>query len=116
MTRTRKPSAAADRSWQQAQAPLTSYHLRKNHVKQYGESLRQNKPQTQAMQEAFARGTAYGEESRRWKEVTAAVTIYICKDIAPIYTVEKWGFRELVPTLDPRYRVQIDMWHVLMPK
>ena len=60
-----------------------------------------NKPQTQTLQEAFARGTPYGKESRRRKEITAAIAIYICKDMAPIYTVEKPGFREL--TLDPRY-------------
>ena len=98
-------------------------HLRKNHVKQYGESLRmrpkkvqssaQNKPQTQTLQEAFARSTPYGKESQRWKERTAAVTTYICIDMASMYTVEKRGFRELVLTLDPRY--QTDMWHVLIP-
>ena len=77
------------------------YHLRKNHEKQYGESLRmkstkaqspsaQNKPQT--VQEAFARGTPYDKDSRRWKEITAAIAIYICKDMAPIYTVEKQEF------------------------
>ena len=89
------------------------YHLRKNHEKQHGESLRmkstkassaQNKPQT--VQEAFARGTPYDKDSRRWKEITAAIAIYTCKDMAPIYTVEKQGFRELVRTLDPRYTMQ----------
>ncbi|XP_055727575.1 uncharacterized protein LOC129816752 isoform X5 [Salvelinus fontinalis] len=84
----------------------------KNHVKQYGESLRmrpkqvqsnaQNKPPTQTLQEAFSHSTPYGKESQRWKEITAAVTTYVCKDMAPIYTVEKRGFRELVLTLDPR--------------
>jgi hypothetical protein len=82
------------------------YHLRKDHVKQYEESLRmrpkkvqssaqnkppsaQNKPPTQTLQEAFARGTPYGKASRRWKEIIAAITTYICKGMAPIYTVEK---------------------------
>jgi hypothetical protein len=36
--------------------------------------------------------------------------------MAPIYTVEKWGFRELALTFDPRYQMQTDVWHVLMPK
>ena len=67
-------------------------------------SSAQNKPQ--AVEEIFARGTPYDKDSRRWKEITAAIAIYTCKDMAPIYTVEKQGFRELVRSLDPRYTMQ----------
>ena len=115
LTRTRKPSSAKYTAG--SNTTNLFYHLRKNHVKQYRESLRmrpkkvqssaQNKPTTQMLQEAFARGTPYGKESRRWKEIRAAVTTYICKDMAPIYTVEKRGFCELILTLDPRYQMQI---------
>ena len=69
------------------------------------QSSAQNKPPSQTLQEAFARGTPYGKESRRWKEITAAVTTYICKDTAQIYSVEKRGFRALVLTLDPGYQI-----------
>ena len=33
----------------------------------------------------------------------------LCKDMAPIYTVEKRWVRELVRTLNPRYQMQIEM-------
>lgn len=95
------------------------YHLRKNHEKEYRESQRaktakaassggvsaQNKLQTQTLQQAFTRGTPYSHSSRRWKEITSAVAKHICKDMVPIYTVEKRGFCELVQTLDPRYEM-----------
>ena len=42
-------------------------------------SSAQNKPQ--AVEEIFARGTPYDKDSRRWKEITAAIATYICKDI-----------------------------------
>jgi hypothetical protein len=70
----------------------------------------QNKPLTQTLQEAFARVTPFGKGSRRLKEITAAVTTYVCKDMAPIYTVEKRVFRELVLILDPRYQMQIPFY------
>ncbi|KAK0141639.1 Zinc finger BED domain-containing protein 1 [Merluccius polli] len=95
------------------------YHLRKNHDKEYRESQREKaakalssnvdvekkKLQTQTLQQAFTRGTPYSHTSRRWKEITTAVAKHICKDMAPIYTVEKRGFCELVQTLDPRYEM-----------
>lgn len=89
------------------------YHLEKNHKRQYRESQKmratwkasvesKSKPQT-TLKESFARGTPYHKTSRRHKEITSAITTFICKDMAPIYTVEKKGFRELVKTLDPKY-------------
>lgn len=102
VTWTRKPSTAkyaAGRSQQQAQTPLTycttyartMWNSTERVYKWDPKSSAQNKPPTQTLQEAFARGTPYGKESRRWKEITATVTTYICKDMAPIYTVEKRG-------------------------
>uniref|UniRef100_A0A9J8CLF4 BED-type domain-containing protein n=1 Tax=Cyprinus carpio carpio TaxID=630221 RepID=A0A9J8CLF4_CYPCA len=107
------------------------YHLRKNHEKEYRESQRaktakaassdgvsaQNKLQTQTLQQAFTRGTPYSHSSRRWKEITSAVAKHICKDMVPIYTVEKRGFCELVQTLDPRYEMpsRIHITKVVLP-
>ncbi len=89
------------------------YHLRKNHVKEYGQSLQmrgtkepsgaQNKPQSKTIEQAFACGTPYNRDSRRWQEIREAIATYICKDMAPIYTVEKQGFRALMKKLDSRY-------------
>lgn len=91
------------------------YHLQKNHEREYRDSQKmrdtskpsvksKGKPQAQtSLEESFARGTPYDKKSRRWKDITSAITTFICKDMAPVYTVEKKGFRELVKTLDPRY-------------
>lgn len=92
--------------------PNLFYHLRKNHKKENRESQHlkaakaqssnvddiTKKPKTQTLQEAFTRGTPYSKDSRRWKQITTAVATHIWKDKAPIYTVEKRGFCELVHT------------------
>ena len=56
-----------------------------------------------SLAESFAKGIPYDKKSRWWREITEAITRHICKDMVPIYTVEKPGFRELLSTLDPRY-------------
>lgn len=63
----------------------------------------QNKPQSKTIEQAFACGTPYNRDSRRWQEITEAIATYICKDMVPIYTVEKQGFRALMKKLDSRY-------------
>ncbi len=82
-------------------------------LKEYGQSLQmrgtkepsgaQNKPQSKTIEQAFACGTPYNRDSRRWQEIREAIATYICKDMAPIYTVEKQGFRALMKKLDSRY-------------
>ncbi|XP_056383565.1 E3 SUMO-protein ligase ZBED1-like [Hyla sarda] len=56
-----------------------------------------------SIREAFARGTAYDKKSKRWNEITNAITIHLAKDMVPLSTVEKDGFREMIKTLDSRY-------------
>jgi hypothetical protein len=45
------------------------------------------------------------KKSRTWNEITSAITYHIAKDMEPIQTVEKDGFRKLIRTLDPRYDI-----------
>ncbi len=47
----------------------------------------------------------YDRSSKRWKDITNAITYFICKDSHAIYMVEKSGFRRLMKTLDSRYEV-----------
>ena len=49
--------------------------------------------------------TKYARNSKRWKELTDAVTFYITKDMLPMYTVEKPGFKQLLSTFDSRYQL-----------
>ncbi len=90
------------------------HHLKMKHAKQYYESQKMRgapaasktkaAPLVQkSLAESFAKGTPYDKTSRRWREITQAITTHICKDMVPIYVVEKPGFRELLSTLDPRY-------------
>lgn len=55
--------------------------------------------------QAFTNATQYEKDSRRWKEITDAISYYIAKNMAPIATVERSGFKHLVKTLDRRYTV-----------
>ena len=47
----------------------------------------------------------YDRTSKRWKEVTDAVTFYLAKDMIPIKTVENAGFKRLLKIVDPRYEI-----------
>ncbi|XP_051787617.1 E3 SUMO-protein ligase ZBED1-like [Erpetoichthys calabaricus] len=55
--------------------------------------------------QAFTNATQYEKSSRRWKEITDAICYYIAKDMTPLATVERSGFKHLVKTLDRKYTV-----------
>ena len=44
-------------------------------------------------------------DSRDHRKLTQAVTNYIVKDVVPVYTVDKEGFRDMVHALNPRYQL-----------
>ncbi|KAF3856818.1 hypothetical protein F7725_017541, partial [Dissostichus mawsoni] len=54
---------------------------------------------------SFSKSVPYDKKSSKWIEITAAVTQYIAKDMAPVSVVEKPGFQNLVKTLDPKYNL-----------
>jgi len=91
--------------------------LKKKHPKQYAESQTARGPAALAAQaeaaasvrpkhttltQAFDKGTPYDKSSKRWKEVTEAVTFYLAKDMVPLKTVENEGFKRLLKVVDPR--------------
>ncbi|KAG1945207.1 zinc finger BED domain-containing protein 1-like [Pimephales promelas] len=61
--------------------------------------------QTTLTKEAFEKGTPYDRTSKRWKDVTDAVTFYLAKDMIPIKTVENEGFKRMLKVVDPRYEI-----------
>lgn len=94
------------------------YHLRKVHEEEYVRIKQiQAKPSYEApkksrekknygqlkIKESFAHGTPYEKTSQRHKQITCAISHYLCKSMAPVYEVEKESFRDLVKVLDPRY-------------
>ncbi|XP_065138382.2 E3 SUMO-protein ligase ZBED1-like [Paramisgurnus dabryanus] len=96
-------------------------HLSRKHVLEYQECMilksapsssagNTGKPKEKSSQmsltDVFARGTFYDRKSKRWIEITNSITNHIAKDMVPLITVEKDGFKQMIKTLDPRYEMQ----------
>lgn len=79
-------------------------HLMREQPKQYAESQTARgppaapqpeaaaRPKQTTLTQAFDKGTPYENTSKRWKEVTEAVTFYLAKDMVLFKTVENEGF------------------------
>ncbi|XP_055040058.2 E3 SUMO-protein ligase ZBED1 [Misgurnus anguillicaudatus] len=98
-------------------------HLSRKHVLEYQECMKlksaDSAPSTSAgntgkpkekssqmsLKDAFAKGTCYDRKSKRWIEITNSITNHIAKDMVPLITVEKDGFKQMIKTLDPRYEM-----------
>ena len=61
--------------------------------------------QQQTLAGSFAKVTPYARNSRKWEQLTGSVTFCLTKDVMPIYSVEKPGFRELLKAFDPQYEL-----------
>ncbi|XP_030012474.1 zinc finger BED domain-containing protein 1-like [Sphaeramia orbicularis] len=94
------------------------YRLKKVHEKEYiriqkirakpscgtaGASCEKKNYSQPKIKQSFAQGTPYEKTSQRHKQITCAISRYICKGMAPVHVVEKDSFRDLVKVLDPRY-------------
>lgn len=62
-------------------------------------------PKQVTLAASFSRGIPYNKADEKWKKITDAVAFHIAKDMVPIYTVEKAGFRHLLEVMDPRYEL-----------
>ena len=92
------------------------HHLRKKHPKEHADS-QSKKPQIDQPQastsklsqptlmQSFAKATAYEKSSKRWGEITDAVTYYLAKDMIPMKAVENAGFQRLMKVADSRYQL-----------
>lgn len=85
-------------------------HLRTHHPLQHSEVVQAQKgkkrkavPQCENIDSMLKQAQKYDRKSKRWQEITDAVTFCIAKDMLPLYSVEKQGFRRLIELLDPRY-------------
>ena len=92
-------------------------HLRYNHPSVYAEftTLKTDKDKAgnsvthgthsqPSIEEALMSSQSYDNKSKKWVELTNAVTYCIAKDMLPLYTVEKAGFRKMLAALDKRYK------------
>ncbi|XP_053179067.1 E3 SUMO-protein ligase ZBED1-like [Scomber japonicus] len=53
--------------------------------------------------ERYSTSVPYDKSSKRYKDISQAVTYHIAKDMLPLSTVERPGFKNLLHVLDPRY-------------
>ena len=47
----------------------------------------------------------YNRQSKKWQQLTDSVTFCLAKDMMPIYSIEKDGFRKLLYNFDPQYEL-----------
>ena len=95
-------------------------HLKKHHGHLYEECLvktgeKQNTTSDDAraqstskqttLHDSFASVTPYETSSRRHRELTESVTFHLAKDMAPINTVTKTGFKRMLRKFDRRYQM-----------
>ena len=90
-------------------------HLRDHHPQLHVEATRVLSSKATAVQSCKMRQaslTEVVESSRRYDlkspqalELNRAVVYYLAKDMQPLYTVEKPGFKKLLATLDSRYQL-----------
>lgn len=90
------------------------HHLSWKHVLEYKECLKlRSAPSTStattgssshtSIKDAFFKGILYEKKSKRWVEITNAITFHLVKDMVLIHNEEKDGFKMMVKKLDPRY-------------
>ena len=91
-------------------------HLRRHHLKQYAELIEAQKKKSKDKSLKTSQGQAklkvvdksaakYGHGSNKWQELTDSVSYCIAKDMMPICTVEKEGFKTLLKSFDLKYEV-----------
>ncbi|XP_076837705.1 E3 SUMO-protein ligase ZBED1-like [Brachyhypopomus gauderio] len=61
--------------------------------------------QNRTVLDAFASVTPYERGSKRQREITDAITFHLVKDMVPMNTVTKEGFKKMLRTLDKRYEL-----------
>ncbi|KAL3972516.1 desumoylating isopeptidase 1 [Sarotherodon galilaeus] len=95
------------------------YHLKQKHFLEYkkavkareelsastSEVVRPKKMTQQTIDIALNSCTPYDKSNKRWGELTNAVTHCLARDMMPIQSVEREGFKKMLKTFDPRYKL-----------
>lgn len=58
-----------------------------------------------SVKKIFQNITSYGEGGRKFEDITNAILFMICKDMQPLNIVENEGFRHLMKTVVPQYKL-----------
>ena len=90
-------------------------HLKVHHPLKHAEAQKARKergsrfrssaipPGQPSIADALQKSAKYERSSKKWKELTDSVTLCLAKDMMPIYSVEKEGFREMLRKFDAQY-------------
>lgn len=95
------------------------HHLQHNHKKLYKQfqedthaakqptmpSTSSKRQQQPSISRSLENATPYGTTSKRHREITNSITRCLTKDMMPICTVGKDGFKAMVNKLDQRYKI-----------
>ena len=81
------------------------YHLSRAHPLEHSriKQPQSTKQKQQTTMERYSTSVPYDKSSKRYKDISQAVTYHIAKDMLPLSTVERPGFKNLLHVLDPRY-------------
>ena len=93
-------------------------HLRLHHRNEFSKITRaqaadsrpikssgRNKSTQPTLKACLEQSRKYSANSKEHQRLSNAVTNFIVRDVMPIYTVEKDGFREMVNALNSRYQL-----------
>jgi len=87
-------------------------HLRDHHADLYSEAAkgvhslgRGESSKQPSLRETLERSMQYSSHSSEAITLNRAVAYFLTKDMQPVYTVEKSGFKLLVSKLNPRYNL-----------
>lgn len=53
----------------------------------------------------MSKSKLYERNGKKWQVLTDSITTCLCKDMVPIYTVEKDGFRNMLKKFDSQYEI-----------
>ncbi|CAL9689321.1 unnamed protein product [Knipowitschia caucasica] len=95
------------------------HHLKQKHLLEYNKAVkareeasastddvvRPKKHTQQTIGVTLNNGAPYEKGSKRWGDLTNAVTRCLARDMMPIQSVEREGFSKMLKTFDPRYKL-----------
>ncbi|XP_019206021.1 zinc finger BED domain-containing protein 1-like [Oreochromis niloticus] len=95
------------------------HHLKQKHFLEYkkavkareelsastSEVVRPKKMTQQTIDVALNSCTPYDKSNKRWGELTNAVTHCLARDMMPVQSVEREGFKKMLKTFEPRYKL-----------
>ncbi len=75
---------------------------RRNKPNVHNQQCQQGQP---SISQAFSKMQKYEQGGKQWQKLTNSITNCLAKDMMPLYTVERSGFKQLLNDFDPKYDI-----------